>query len=422
MPGHKGKSFLGCEACDITEIFGADTLYHSDGIIGESERYAASLFGAAKTFYSTEGSTLAIRAMLGAALRGAKSEKRRPVVLAARGAHKTFITTAALLDFDVEWIKSCGGHIASATVSPEDVSAALSACRPDAVYLTSPDYLGNVSDIKKISEICHGRGVPLLVDNAHGAYLAFLEPSRHPIALGADMCCDSAHKTLPVLTGGAYLHVARGAERYIAAARDFFLLFASTSPSYLILQSLDLCNSYLADGYGERLLRAVSEIDRVKEEIRACGVPVSETEPLKIVIEPRKFGYTGVDFGALLRKGGIEAEFCDGEYTVLMATPENDASDFERLLKAIKEIPKREVLPTLTKAIRSAPAAIMTVRDAMLSESVALPVDESLGRVVAVPTVSCPPAVPIAVSGEVIDENTVELMKIYGINEIRVVK
>ena len=424
MPGHKGKSFLGCEAEDITEIFGADTLYLADGIIDESERYAASLFGTAKSFYSVEGSTLAIRAMLATALRGAKSEGRRPKVLAARGAHKAFITTAAILDFDVEWISSkSGAHIACAAVSAEDVSVALSSVgRPDAVYLTSPDYLGNISDIKEISKICHKHGVPLLVDNAHGAYLAFLKPSLHPIALGADMSCDSAHKTLPALTGGAYLHIAKGAEKYISAARDSLLLFASTSPSYLILQSLDLCNKYLADGYSEKLSATVSEINRVKEILRAHGLSLKDTEPLKIVIEPRQFGYTGEAFSMVWRKGGIEAEFADGEYTVLMPTPENDAVDFERLIEVVKEIPRKEALPEFMQIPTHTPKRAMSVRDAMLCESEALAVDAALGRILAAPTVSCPPAVPIAVSGEVIDEKTVELMKKYGVNEIKVVK
>ena len=109
-----------------------------------------------------------------------------------------------------------------------------------AVYITSPDYLGGVQDIAALAEVCHARGVPLLVDNAHGAYLKFLSPSRHPLDLGADMCCDSAHKTLPVLTGGAYLHVAKGAmAAYEAEARHSLAVFGSSSPSYLILQSLD---------------------------------------------------------------------------------------------------------------------------------------------------------------------------------------
>lgn len=423
MPGHKGRGPLGCEALDITEIFGADTLYSADGIIDESERYASRLFGTAKSFYSTEGSTLAIRAMLAAALANTRKNTARPLVLATRGAHKAFITAAALIDFDIEWISSAGAHIASCAVCADDVRRALSCGKKfDAVYLTSPDYLGNISPIKEISAVCREFSVPLLVDNAHGTYLAFLKPSSHPIALGADMCCDSAHKTLPVLTGGAYLHIARGSEKYIPLARAQLSLFASTSPSYLILQSLDLCNSYIADGYAEKLSDTVIKINSVKEKIRAHGILVLDTEPLKIVIAPRSFGYTGAKLADHLRECGIEVEFSDGEYTVLMATPENADADFARLSTAIKGMPQRSPLPEILKMPAGVPKKANTVREAMLSESERVSLHEALGRVCAVPTVSCPPAVPIAVSGEIIDSRVIELCKIYGIENIEVIK
>ena len=118
-----------------------------------------------------------------------------------------------------------------------------------AVYITSPDYLGGMSDIKSLSETAREYGVPLIVDNAHGAYLRFLKDSLHPIDLGADMCCDSAHKTLPVLTGGAYLHISENApETYKNLGKKAMELFGSTSPSYLILQSLDKANESSHNG------------------------------------------------------------------------------------------------------------------------------------------------------------------------------
>ncbi len=423
MPGHKGQGPLGCEALDITEIFGADNLYSANGIIEESEGYAASLFGADKSFYSTEGSTLAIRAMLATALANARKSAKRPLVLATRGAHKAFIGAAALIDFDIEWIKPQGAHPACAKVSASDVRRALSGDKKiDAVYLTSPDYLGNLSPIEEIAAACHEGGVPLLVDNAHGAYLAFLKPSCHPMALGADMCCDSAHKTLPVLTGGAYLHIAESARKYAPAARAMLSLFASTSPSYLILESLDLCNRYLADGYRERLADSILKIDSVKAKIREHGIVVPDTEPLKIVLAPRSFGYTGEELSAFLRECGIEVELADGEYAVLMATPENSDADFSRLVSAIKQLPRKAPIPEILPTDIPAPKRELTVRDAMLSEGECLPIDMALGRICAVPTISCPPAVPIAVSGEVIDSHVIEYCKKYGIKNIEVVK
>ena len=183
MPGHKGKNLLGLEALDITEIDGADSLYEADGIIRQSEENASELFGC-PTFYSTEGSSQCIRAMLYLAVLHAREQGKRPVIAAGRNAHKTFLTGAALLDLDVRWLypKEVGSYL-SCDLTAQDVEAVLEGEKPTAVYLTSPDYLGNVADIAGIAEVCHRHGALLLVDNAHGAYLRFLTPSRHPMDL-----------------------------------------------------------------------------------------------------------------------------------------------------------------------------------------------------------------------------------------------
>ena len=233
MPGHKGKGLLGCERLDITEICGADVLCSPEGIIAESESNATALFGTRHTYYSAEGSSLAIKAML-ALIKKKAPAGRRARVLAARNVHKAFVYACALLDIDADWLfPASPSHLCACKIAPEQLDEALKTAKilPDAVYITSPDYLGSVSDISGLSAVCHKHGVPLLVDNAHGAYLAFTEPSMHPIALGADMCCDSAHKTLPVLTGGAYLHISNSYEASENEVRSALALFASTSPS-----------------------------------------------------------------------------------------------------------------------------------------------------------------------------------------------
>ncbi len=144
--------------------------------------------------------------------------EKRPVLLAARNAHKALLYAAALLDFDIRWLWPAAenaGALCSCPISAQMLTTALQeltgqGSTPFGVYVTSPDYLGGMQDIRALSAVCDTFGMPLLVDNAHGAYLRFLpgEP-LHPIALGAAMCCDSAHKTLPVVTGGAYLHLGR---------------------------------------------------------------------------------------------------------------------------------------------------------------------------------------------------------------------
>jgi len=423
MPGHKGKSFLGCESFDITEISGADTLYSADGIIEESENNATRLFGSAHTFYSAEGSTLAIKAMIALAVSGRKKGER-PVVMAARNAHKSFVYACALLDIDVIWLYSDDtDSLCSARISAEEIENALKAGeKPDAVYITSPDYLGNIADVRGISTVCRAHGIPLLVDNAHGAYLRFLSPSQHPISLGADMCCDSAHKTLPVLTGGAYLHVSKIANSdYLSSARNMLSVFASTSPSYLILESLDLCNKYLAGNYKDRLSETVLRLNRLKSRLADAGFEVLECEPLKLVIKISKFGYTGYDAAEILRDKNIEIEFYDGEYTVFMITPENTEEDFERLEAALLTLKRKEALgESFIPLVRGVKR--MSIRDAVFSKKETVAVECAIGRISAAPTVSCPPAIPIAVSGEMITREAAELFKKYNIAEVEVVK
>ncbi len=421
MPGHKGRGPLGIECLDITEIPGADTLYSADGIIEESENNASALFGTAHTFYSTEGASLVIKAMLALAVAG----KRKPKILAARGAHKAFVYAAALLDADVAWIfPENAEHICDTRVSPRAVALALD-LNPDAaaVYLTSPDYLGNISDVKGISLECKKRGVKLLVDNAHGAYLNFLPESCHPIALGADMCCDSAHKTLPVLTGGAYLHISKETPReYAESARYMLSVFASTSPSYLILSSLDLCNRALAHEYPSALSVTVRRVADLKAALFDAGFSVVDTEPLKIVINTAEYGYTGDEVMERLRENNVEIEYFDSEYVVLMPSPSNTDEDFSRLFASLLKLPKRQQIKSVCIKIPTSPEIKMSIRDAVFASHEQILCTDAVGRVCASPTVSCPPAVPIVVSGEVIREEHIPIFEKYNVEKIEVVK
>ncbi len=424
MPGHKGHGPLGIESFDITEVEGADVLYSADGIISESENNATELFGTAHTFYSAEGSSLSIKAML--ALACSKSRSGRPLILAARNVHKAFVYAAALLDFDIEWIYPCEPtHLCACRLTSGDVEAAIlaSAKIPTALYLTSPDYLGVCADIESISKVCRRHGVLLLVDNAHGAYLNFLEESRHPIALGADMCCDSAHKTLPVLTGGGYLHISKGADsELLTFARNTLSVFASTSPSYLILESLDICNAYIADGYSEKLQATVCKVEKIKKSLTSLGISVFDGEPLKITISPRSVGYTGIELADYLRSNKIECEFADDEYTVLMVSVSNTDTDLERLTRAFENLEKKSPLKHCVPFEAEARECRVRVREAVFAPREVIPASASVGRILASPTVSCPPAVPIVVSGEIITERDVEVFARYGITDVEVVR
>ena len=447
MPGHKGQSLLGFEPWDITEIKGADELYGADGIIAQSEANATRLFGTVHTYYSTEGSSQCIRAMLCLALQAAPAAGQRPILLAARNAHKALLYAAALLDFDIQWLWPApqdAGALCSCPVSAAKMADALQGLaqqgqRPFGVYITSPDYLGGVQDIAALAEVCKDFGVPLLVDNAHGAYLRFLpQGGQHPIALGAAMCCDSGHKTLPVVTGGAYLHLGKNAPvQDEAAVRNALALFGSTSPSYLILQSLDKCNQILSEGYPLRLLQCCGHLTRLRRELneaaaaKHCPGPLAlESEPLKVTLDAAVLGLSGTELAEKLRAAKIECEYADPRYLVLMFTPDNPPQDFERLTAAVLRITEDLAGPvTLPEETAGEFAELecglhrrCTIRQAVFAPQEQLPAEQAVGRICAMPTVSCPPAIPIVVSGEQITPAAAAWMKRYHVEEVSVIR
>ena len=421
MPGHKGQGELGVEHLDITEVEGADMLYRAEGIIRQSQENAAALFGTQRTLYSAEGSSLCIRGMLHLALTYAKATGRPPRIAAARNAHSVFLTAAALLDMDVDWLRGDEDSLLTCRVTPEQLDTYLSAAQTAAVYITSPDYLGNTADVAALAAVCHRYGALLLVDNAHGAYLRFLSPSRHPMDAGADLCCDSAHKTLGVLTGGAYLHIGKHAPALLAEqAASSLALFASTSPSYLILQSLDLANKRLAEDYPKSLAACAAGLNALKERLTAKGWRLIGDEPLKLTLAPKSYGYTGTELAARLAEDGIHVECSDPDHVVCMFTPEGGEDAIPRLECALDNLPPRSPIanrPPTMPLLKQA----MPHREALLSPAEDCAVEQCVGRVLATPAISCPPAVPVAVCGEVLNQQAVDLLTYYGITRCRVI-
>ncbi len=417
MPGHKGK----VNPYDITEVDGADVLYSPHGIIAESEKNAAEIFGTAKTAYSVEGSSLGIRAAVYLVATYAKSIGKNPVVIAARNVHSTFISACALSDVSPDWLYGKDDEIISSSVTPEILDDALNHTDATAFYLTSPDYLGNIADVSKFADICHKYGALLVVDDAHGAYLNFLSESRHPIALGADIVVDSAHKTLPCLTGTAYVHISKSAPTFFAENLNNALsLFASTSPSYLLLSSLDEFNGK-ADDFKTKLQSTVQATEKVKIALNEKGHILVGNEPLKITISAKPYGYLGTEIASALNEKNIVVEFADKDFLTVMISPCNTPDDLNALLDALCALPKKSaILAPCPKPAQG--EKVLSVREAVFSPSEKISSKNAEGRVLAGLTLSCPPAVPIAICGERLSRNAIDALAYYGIDDVNVIK
>lgn len=429
MPGHKGKPLLGFEPADITEIKGADALYEAHGIIAESEANAAALFDSRATFYSTEGASLCIRAMLHMAVcrfKAVYGTAERPRIVAARNAHKSFLYAAAALDADVVWLYGQENDFTLCRYVPSEKELEDAIFEgnlpPAAVYITTPDYLGGMIDMEAVAALAHRRGVPLLLDQAHGAYLRFLPQDMHALQKGADLCCDSAHKTLPTLTGAAYLHVSKSALfPFEKEAKEAMAFYGSSSPSYLILASLDETNRVLAHGYRGRLQSTVLRIEGLKKALSENGFAVCDSDPLKITVNAAQSGYSGTELAACLRLFGVEVEYADPDFLVLMASPSNSEKDFAKAEAAFASVVRKEPL-VRKRPKRTKTQCFCSPRAAMLAPREDVATEKSLGRVLATPCVSCPPAVPVLVCGEVIDQNAIDAFLYYGIKRISVIK
>ena len=419
MPGHKGKNLLGFEKYDITEINGADSLFQAKSIIKESENNASKIFNA-HTFYSCEGSSLSIKAMVYLALLWGRENNRAPLILAGRNAHKSFLNACALNDTDVLWLKSKEESYLSCNIDIDFLEDYLKSAKvlPCAVYITSPDYLGNITDLCTIAQICKKYKVLFLVDNAHGAYLNFL--NMHPLNFGADLVCDSAHKTLPVLTGGGYLHISKKAPKTIKNnVKDALSLFASTSPSYLILQSLDKFNGQ-TEKFKKELNSILPHIENAKNVLTKSGYTLYGNEPLKLTIKTKLYGYLGTEFSSILEKQNIFCEFSDPDFVVIMLTPEIGDKGLELIERALLSVKRKDIITDKPPCILPAEQAL-SVREAMFSQSEKLPIKNCVGKILAESNVGCPPAVPIVVCGEEVTKEAVKCFEYYGIDTCSVV-
>lgn len=423
MPGHKGRADclapLGEMPCfDVTELPSTGSLFDAEGPTLLAEQAAAKAFGTAGTFFSAGGCTLCIQAMLRlAAPLGGE-------VILGRTVHRSAVNAMALLGITPVWVwpRQNAGPGLAGRIQVDDVAKALQT-HPDAkaIYLTTPDYYGVMSDLNAICTVARNYHVPVIVDNAHGAHLFFLDRRLHPLSQGAAMCADSAHKTLPVLTGGAYLQV--GSSRYLPQVRDAMALFGSTSPSFPILLSLDLCRAWL-EGEGQAAYaKTAAQANELNAYAQALGFlpPEGLCDPLHLVWNTAHAGVIGKRAALHLRSAGIEAEYADEAFLILLLSPFNSEADFARLRAALATMPVGE--PFSPSSLLPAPPPVAaSPREALLAPRVRIPLCKAQGRIAAETACPCPPAIPAIMPGERITPECAGLLAQSGILEIEVVK
>lgn len=423
MPGHKGKAdclapLAGILGFDVTELPSTGSLFDAEGPTLLAEEAATKAFKTAGTFFSAGGCTLCIQAMLRLiAPSGGK-------IIMDRVVHRSAANAMALLNLTPIWVwpRQDAGPGLAGRIHAQDVADALQK-NPDAraVYLTSPDYYGVMSDLHAICAQATKYQVPVIVDSAHGAHLFFLDRGLHPLSQGAAMCADSAHKTLPVLTGGAFLQI--GDARYLPDVRDAMALFGSTSPSFPILLSLDLCRAWLEEQGEAALAETAAQAALLNAYARTRGflAPEGQCDPLHLVWNTAHAGISGKQAAFHLREAGIEAEYADDAFLILLLSPFNTQEDFSRLRHAVKTMPTGT--PFAPSCLLPAPPPIaMTPRDALLSSRERIPLWQAAGRIAAQVACPCPPAIPTVMPGESITEECATMLAQSGILEIQVVK
>ena len=309
--------------------------------------------------------------------------------------------------------------------TPEDVEAAIAA-HPDAgsVYITSPDYFGQLANLADIAEVCHRMGKALLVDNAHGAHLGCFRAALHPMSQGADFCCDSLHKNLPALTGAAVLHLADPS--FYQEAKYAMSLFGSTSPSYLIMLSAENALQSITEAPGS-YWELSGTVEEIRQEAGEMGYDVIKSfvrDPLRLALGFEGLDHTPESYGRFLRSRGVEPEYLDRNVCVFMLSPNNTPLEIDRLRSAIAGAAKGRVPipePRYPSTIRL-PRQILSVEEAMRRREVALPAELCPGRVSSRVVSSCPPGIPMLVPGEEITSQTVKFLRGVGYDTIYVVR
>jgi arginine/lysine/ornithine decarboxylase len=452
MPGHKRRMHMEADPyqIDITEIDGFDDLHHAEGVLRDAQQRAAALYGSKKAYYLVNGSTCGILAAVSAAT------DRGGEVLVARNCHKAVYHAIYLRGLTPHYLyPNIMDEGIACAITPEAVEQALSE-HPGAgaVILTSPTYDGIVSDIAGIAEIVHRKGIPLIVDEAHGAHFGIVRGSTQPfpssaVTCGADLVIQSLHKTLPSFTQTALLHIC--SDRVPEQRVDQFLdIYETSSPSYVLMAGMERCIRLMAEEGVARLRALRGKLDDFVEKMKRLsklrlltradfpGEKAYDFDASKLLIYTGDTDITGKQlYDRLLKDYGLQMEMASGNYVLAMTAIMDAEEGFERLAEALLAIdgelakcdtPDRRAEVMQFFAIYAPQEQVCTIAEALdvgrsvdsrtgVTEAgdavlppvghVLLPLDESAGCVAADFLYLYPPGIPLIAPGERMTQKTI---------------
>ncbi|WP_316273850.1 aminotransferase class I/II-fold pyridoxal phosphate-dependent enzyme [Bacillus halotolerans] len=426
VPGHHNGDVFFDEAktiynplltIDLTELSGLDDLHHPSGVIKEAQDLVSQLYGSAESFFLVNGTTVGNLAMILSVCDPGDT------ILIQRNCHKSVFHAVDLagaepvyLAPDIDEIMHVPTHVSLGTIK-EALKAYPNA---KGLVLTNPTYYGHSADLSEIISEAHQYGIPVLVDEAHGAHFVLGEPfPASALQMGADIVVQSAHKTLPAMTMGSYLHLnSNKIERNRVA--DYLNRLQSSSPSYPIMASLDLARAYLQHMIEEQKLPDVLQhIQSIKQTFDSLGYaeavePANQritTDPLKLTIRS-KCGHSGFTLQKILERVNIFTELAD-ENQVLLVLPLGgkqriDSETIKKIDQEIEKTPSDEM--NVSPEWEAQPITVMPypkkVLNTLQKEYVGF--DKAAGRLNAEDVIPYPPGIPMIMAGERITRESVQ--------------
>lgn len=435
MPGHKqGRGFLSTEAgrkfynnllkFDLTEVDGLDNLHHADGIIKAAEEKLKSLYGSEKSYFLVNGSTSGNLAMI------FSSFEEGDKVIVERNCHRSIFNAIIMRKLRPVYIKNDFNNEINAPLSiNEEYFFNLIKENGDAkgIIITYPSYYGVCCDLEAVAKEAKKRGMKVLVDAAHGAHFGISKKlPQSPVKLGCDMVVMSSHKTLPSLTQTAYLHICN---RNVDIEKvDFYVsAFLSTSPSYLLMSSMDYGRFYLEEKGKEEYEKLIKICDKYIDKINKIdGIHILNEKDLKlknkeqVFIDKTRFvinikkGYSGFKLYDYLKDNLLQPEMCDSQNVILIFSPFNTENEFNRLYEVLKNIKLEEMKAEYFDLIEtSIPEMKFKPWEALEKKGTMVKLHESEGSICRNAVVPYPPGIPILMPGEIVNKKSIEEIEYY---------